>query len=113
MGPEFPPRMGSYPGGAAAQAAATAAGLDQAAAAAQYMAGHHGYDVYKGKFMHCLSIFINTFLIQLRLTYDQMRASDFMSKSGFLKGKSKHLYNLLILFVCLKYQFFTSFVNSI
>ena len=56
LGPEFPPRMGSYPGGAAAQAAATAAGLDQAAAAAQYMAGHHGYDVYKGKFMHCLSI---------------------------------------------------------
>ena len=56
LGPEFPPRMGAYPGGAAAQAAqaaATAAGLDQAAAAAQYMAGHHGYDVYKGRFMHC------------------------------------------------------------
>jgi len=53
LGPEFPPRMGAYPGGAAAQAAqaaATAAGLDQAAAAAQYMAGHHGYDVYKGSY---------------------------------------------------------------
>ena len=69
LGPEFPPRMGSYPGGAAAQAAqaaATAAGLDQAAAAAQYMAGHHGYDVYKGKFMHCCnlpsSIFFTSFL---------------------------------------------------
>ena len=59
LGPEFPPRMGvtaaGYPGGAAAQAVATAAGLDQAAAAAQYMAGHHGYDVYKGKSIHCLS----------------------------------------------------------
>ena len=47
--------------------------------------------------VHALLVnFVNAFLIQLWLTHDQMRIIDIASKSGFLKGKSKLLYNLLI-----------------